>query len=524
MKRIPLLLSKAVFISLLLIMSSFINQPYAFLKGDIDGDDKVGLAEGVNALQVTSGMRSAMAVKTVNVPGDFATIQEAIDAVTKGDTIIVAAGTYNETLFISKNHITLQGSGAGSTIIDGGGQNVVTINGSQGLVFEGFTLQNGSFGIFSLCATLEVNDVIVQDNSSDGIHIDGNTAVLFNDCMVYRSNQAGIVVFRNSTATFGGTIISNDNTGDGIRVHMTSNAFFDEAAVTVNSNGLSGISIYGSSSCGVLESTINSRDNIGNGIGIAGGSCFTHANNNILLTENNGIAGIAVSGSSRIYVNNATTLTTRNNGDIGLSVAGTSNAEIYGNIIAENNGDNGLLVFLSSSAMFDDGSSIEVRGSGGNGIQIYENSELRAEGTVVSENNAHAGIMAMRSSTLVLYGASLPAEIRNNDGIGIDISHNSTGRFNPGTVIHDNSGDGLLVHKESCIYAEGFKVQNNGGKGLSGDDGSNVHCVNATINGNTGGDVSLTFGSQSTLNGNTIGSLPISCDGTCLSRGDAVCP
>jgi hypothetical protein len=43
----------AVLVVLSVLLSSFV---YADTKGDIDGDDKVGLAEAVNALQVASGL------------------------------------------------------------------------------------------------------------------------------------------------------------------------------------------------------------------------------------------------------------------------------------------------------------------------------------------------------------------------------------------------------------------------------------------------------------------------------------
>ena len=59
--------------------------------------------------------------ETISVPGDFSTIQAAIDASTDGDIIEIAPGTYIENLQLSFKPVTLRGAGIDVTIIDGSG-------------------------------------------------------------------------------------------------------------------------------------------------------------------------------------------------------------------------------------------------------------------------------------------------------------------------------------------------------------------------------------------------------------------
>lgn len=102
------------------------------------------LAAAVTTALAVGAARPAMAT-SVEVPGDYATIQLAIWAVGPGDTIRVAPGVYSENLVIADGIVLQSTGGAAVTTIDGGGAApVVKFVAATGASLEGFTLQGGS--------------------------------------------------------------------------------------------------------------------------------------------------------------------------------------------------------------------------------------------------------------------------------------------------------------------------------------------------------------------------------------------
>ncbi|MCP4305012.1 MAG: hypothetical protein GY788_09095 [bacterium] len=200
------------------------------------------------------------AADTIAVPGDYSTIQQAIDAAIDGDTIVVAAGVYSERIdFLGKEITVESSSGSLVTAIDGGGIGpVVTMafdDDSTAAVLRGFTIQNGTndswgggifidegaplvesnivqnntawdgAGIAAIKSSAVIKDNIVRDNSTfdgqvnegGGIYIGGvgHVEVLSNTIRDnFAADGGGISVYASDVLISGNSIIDNQATSE----------------------------------------------------------------------------------------------------------------------------------------------------------------------------------------------------------------------------------------------------------------------------------------------------------------------
>ena len=92
---------------------------------------------------IQAGGFSRAAAKTIHVPKDYISIQEAIDNAAPGETIQVNSGTYREHVIVDKP-VLLIGEDKTTTIIDGSGTGTVVQIDSDNVLVANFTVRNAA--------------------------------------------------------------------------------------------------------------------------------------------------------------------------------------------------------------------------------------------------------------------------------------------------------------------------------------------------------------------------------------------
>ncbi len=151
-----------------------------------------------------------------NVPGDFGSIQDAINGSDVNDTIIVERGTYNEVLIVNKNGLTIRGRETAQTFIDPGSANTaISIDGLSNVTIANFTFINAKTGVSvsGINNTISIeNNVFDVGTANTGVEIvntflggiiDNNTFHRNNTAVLSSLTDANIrnnIFFGNSTA------------------------------------------------------------------------------------------------------------------------------------------------------------------------------------------------------------------------------------------------------------------------------------------------------------------------------------
>jgi len=236
----------------------------------------------------------------LRVPADFPTIQQAIDAASDHDLVLVGPGTYHETIdFLGKNIVVKSAAGRDATVIDGTGlfPHVVTFQSGEtaAAALIGFTVTGGvaaggssgyGYGVYCFQSSPRIEDNMFQVNDQ-GIDITYFSSPIVRNNL-FRDNlnwgilvgivSTGIVVENNLITRNGGGIAI----GSGSEVLFSGNAVVSNESDGVSGNGLAIVeqsTIVGNGNDGVTGAQLI-RDSIvagngGNGVGSAGQILFT---------------------------------------------------------------------------------------------------------------------------------------------------------------------------------------------------------------------------------------------------------
>jgi len=164
-----------------------------------------------------------------HIPSDFTSIQAAIDNASSGDTIVVAPGTYSETLSISKS-LTIIGEDRDTTIVDGQGVGDAISIRSDSVTITGLTVMSNGTGIRRNAIAVDHHGGIIVDATKlAGSYYALSLAFCSNSIFsnnVIINNTFGIELINTNNNVFSNNTISGNGEGIAFDYINNLNVFF----------------------------------------------------------------------------------------------------------------------------------------------------------------------------------------------------------------------------------------------------------------------------------------------------------
>ncbi|MFC5195099.1 SdrD B-like domain-containing protein [Bizionia hallyeonensis] len=479
----------------------------------------------------------ALAQTVIHVPTDQSTVQAAVNAASNNDIIVVANGTYNESINLATgpNGISIQAENAGNAIINGNSAPAFFAAGHTGnITISGFTLtsslNSNSQGIIHMSNVLGHISVIGNAFSADntnGIYLNSNSTIELSASILNNSfgnfgndDLIKIGVGENGIGGDANILIDNNsNTGtledDAIEVAFENNNSHATLVITNNnfSNWLgsgSGIDVHlgnGSPAATNLEARFTIAGNMLTNVdgdallinldGINNTLYGTISNNTIIGDNLNTSNGMFIDGDSTsngvqatLTINNNTISGIINNGIYDRPFCDDVSTDVWNLVINNNtidnpNSDNSPADMSQAGILITDSSGIDD-----------ENYIINAEitnNTITNLNGVTDCIIIARPTTtleataIINYAASgnscAPTLLGNPTSTADPVS-NSLDLFEIGNLVwNDLDGNGIKDSGETGVEGVTIRIAGNGFLGSTTSNANGIYILPALTPG-----------------------------------------
>jgi hypothetical protein len=304
---------------------------------------------------------------------------------------IAFTGTCAGPIVIQVDGLTLRG--VGTAVIDGGGQDAVTVAGASGVVLTGIEIRNGLNGIVAVNgAHLSLRDLNVHDNAASGISLQTGSSAVLGGVTTGSNGFNGLDVLAGSAATVTGALTASGNAVFGINVNGSSFTV-SAAAVTATANTL-GIQIATGANAFLSDrdSVIIANNNLSTGLTIVSGAHMVSFGGTINASGNPAV-GVSVNSKAGLDLDAASTLNSSNNGT-GVLIQHESVMTVFN---------------TTQFSGVPGNSTVNARNNTGSGVRVLTGSllQLTNQAQVNSTQNGASGLIADNGAGLTLVNSTL---------------------------------------------------------------------------------------------------------------------